>query len=234
MSTFAQKDTLFCYGPPRYGKTYLLQALLGEMRKPVICVDPGFGEWHEPASRSFLEASELMGYLLACAQENTFPDPVLSVAQEAARETFRLLWENEVGCTLIVDEIDAYAPNAGKTNENLRMMLKKGRHVQGKDSPASISVVGACHAAQEVDRAVARFGAHIIFQQSETNAKDRAHEYTWGDPNAGGVNVGELEKYQFVVSRKAENLSFWVGEYGPKIWKYDPDSHAIVQDGSFR
>jgi SpoVK/Ycf46/Vps4 family AAA+-type ATPase len=227
-TTFAPKDTVFMYGPPSYGKTFLMQALLGEYRKPVICVDPGFGEWHDPASRSFLEASELEEYLLSCAREEVFPDPILSVADTAAEETFRMLWEWEVGCTVIVDEIDTHAPNQGKTNEHLRLMLKKGRHIQGKDSDASISVVGACHAAQEVDRSVARFGAHVCFQQEEKNARDRAEQYLHPD-----VNVRELEKYEFVVSKKVENLTFPLGEYGPEIWRYFPDEHKIDSVGSF-
>lgn len=228
MSTFAQKDTTFIYGPPGWGKTYLMMKLLGEYRRPIICVDPGFGEWHEPAQRSFLEASELQEYLVSCAREQEFPDPVLSVAAPAAEATFRLLWEREVGCTVIVDEIDTHAPNRGKTDPHLKQMLKKGRHIQGKDSGASISVIGACHAAQEVDRSVARFGAHICFQQSEKNAVDRAESYLHP-----AVSVRELEKYQFVVSRKAEDLSFFVGEYGPTIWKYNDETHSIDPVGSF-
>jgi hypothetical protein len=228
MSTFADKDSVFVYGPPGGGKTFLIQALLGEFRAPVIAVDPGFAEWHEPAHRSFLEAGELIEYLVGCARRQELPDPILSVAAPAARETFRLLWAHEVGCTVIVDEVDQYAPNSGKTDENLRAMLKRGRHIQGKDSAASVSVVGACHAAQEVDRSLARFGAHVCFSQEETNAKRRAENYLHPD-----VDVGGLGQYEFCVSRKADNLSFFVGEYGPKIWRYFPDDHAIRSVGSF-
>jgi len=228
MSAFAQKDTVFIYGPPSSGKTYLMQALLGEYRKPVICVDPGFGEWHEPAHKSFLDAEGLAEYLVDCADEGKYPEPVLSVAAEAAEGTFRFVWKAEVGCTLIVDEIDEHAPNSGKTNEDLHRILKRGRKIQGKDSPASISVIGACHAAQEVDRAVARFGAHICFEQSEPRAVERASEYLHHK-----VDPGKLGKYEFAVSKKVERLSFYCGEWGPGVWRYEDDRHCIEQVDTF-
>jgi hypothetical protein len=89
-------------------------------------------------------------------------------------------------------------------------------------------VIGSCHAAQEVDRNLARFAAHLSFQQTEGSAKDRAHEHM--HPK---VDVRRLDKYEYVVSKKAENLSFFVGEYGPQIWRYFPDEHKIDCVGSF-
>jgi len=227
MSTFADKNTIFAYGPPGWGKTFLIQALMGEMRNPIICIDPGFQEWHDPAQRSFMEAEGLREYLVRCADRGAYPDPVLSVEEHAGPATLRFLWKAQVGCTVIVDEIDSYAPNSGKTNDALRLMLKKGRHVQGKDSEASISVVGACHAAQEVDRCVARFGAHLAFQQEEPNAVERAHEYL--HPY---VDVRKLGKYEFTVSKKAGPIGF-LPDYGPHVHKYDPGAHRIERVGTF-
>lgn len=199
-----------------------MEALLGEYAWPVIAVDPGRGEWLDTGMKAFSRASDLATYIASQLREGERPEPILAVTQEAGPATFRYVWESELPCTIVVDEVDLWAPNRGKTNEHLFNCLKRGRKIGGSDSDSSISVIAGAHAGQDVDRRIARFAAHVVFRQSEPSAIGRAEKYIHSD-----VDVSRLAEYEFTLSRKAEALRFDVGTYGPFAYTLNPDKMAI-------
>lgn len=226
MSTSATRDVLLAQGPTDSGKTYLLEQLLGAYDRPVIAVD-ATGEW-AAHGQALDGVADLRQHLITRLEEGRPPDPILSIPDHSAEQLFRVVREWELGCTLLLDEVDLYMPNSGKTNEDLLWLVKRGRHVQGPDSDAAVSIVAGCHAGQDVDRQLVRMAAHVCFQQTEARAVGRVSKYL--DER---VDVTQLGEYQYVCGRRADRVDLPIGKAGAGIWRYDPDRGGVVKDGSF-
>jgi hypothetical protein len=206
-----------------------MESFIGAYKRPVIVCD-STGEWGS-YGLSLATADALANHLRARLEARQYPEPILSVSGRSEIEwTFALVREVGIPCTLIVDEVDLYAPNSGAANGDFIHLCRRGRHVQGNDYPYGCSIIAGVHAGQNCSRALTRAAEHVCFAQDEPNASGRAEKYLFED-----VDVSKLEDYEYVVSRGIDRLSFSVtrGEPGPHAYRINLDSQKIEKTRSF-
>jgi hypothetical protein len=197
--------------------------------RPVIACDVT-GEW-DGFGLDLGTASSLADHLLERIKAGARPEPILTLqGRGEVEEVFSLVRRVEIPCTLLVDEVDMFAPNSGAANEDFVHLCRRGRHVQGSDYPHGVSLVCGVHAGQNCARALTRAAEHVVFRQHEPNAVGRAQKYLFD-----GVDVSALEQYEYVVSRGAGRLSFPVtnGEPGPHGYTLNLETRQIEQTRSF-
>jgi hypothetical protein len=207
----------------------LIQTLAGAYLRPVIALDVT-GEWGG-FGRSVGTASRLADHLAERLGAGARPDPVLSVeGRSEAEQVFSLVRSVGLPCTLLVDEVDLFAPNSGAANEDFVHLCRRGRHVQGSSYPHGVSLVCGVHAGQNCARSLTRAAEHVVFRQDEPNAVGRAQKYLF-DP----VKIPRLDEHEYVVSRGVGRLSFPVtsGEPGPHGYTLNLETNRIEQTRSF-
>jgi hypothetical protein len=143
-------------------------------------------------------------------------------------KVFSLVRSAELPCTLVVDEVDQFAPNSGAANDDFVYLCRRGRHVQGKNYPHGVSIVAGVHAGQNCARPLTRAAEHIVFKQEEPNAVGRASKYLHD-----AVDPTSLDQYEYVVSRGVGRLSFTVGEFGPYAYTLNLETRRIYQTRTF-
>lgn len=227
MSASATRDCLLVQGPPASGKTTFIESLLGGYRRPVVLCD-STGEW-AGTGLDVGTADGLADHMAERLSAGDLPAPLLRVVgRNEVSAVFDLVRRVELPCTLVVDEVDQYAPNSGAADDNFVWLCRRGRHVQGSDYPHGVSLICGVHAAQNCARALTRTAQHVCFHQSEPNAAGRASEYLHP-----AVDLTALDAYEYVVSRGVGRLSFDVGEFGPVAYTLNLETREIEQTRTF-
>ena len=227
MSASATRDCLLVQGPPGCGKTSLIEALIGGYRRPIIACD-STGEW-AGHGLDVGTASGVAGHIIEHLRAEEAPAPVLRVeGRHEIERVFSLVRHAELPCTVLVDEVDQFAPNSGAANEDFVWLCRRGRHVQGNDYPHGVSIIAGVHAGQNCARALTRAAEHIVFKQEEPNAVGRASTYLHDS-----VDPSALDQYEYVVSRGVGRLSFHVGTFGPYAYTLNLQTRRIEQTRTF-
>lgn len=165
-----QRYILLILGVQGSGKSTLIRRLLPEMatRRPVFILDT-LGEYNR--GLQFQSAAQLRAfliqrrenpyniYVLNCATDNDAAEffELFVTLGEAARQSGR-----HAPASIVVDEVDKFAPSRGKMDPNLNNIIQYGRHYRQ-------NLILAARRANDVDAKIrAQATAVVSFHQSSS------------------------------------------------------------------